>query len=253
MIHVIQNPQVNLPRSSSTPKAMASAQGENVKGLRRGAAELDEKVDRLKASKDLTDVARSRRIGDLRQAFADEHAAQWHEALDLGTVAEKLWSAHFSSDAIRTRAVLQARPADVAGRARLLRGLVSTDLYEIVVEAARIADPMLGALVISEARSRLHTGTIGNGDGEVILRLAEAIPLPPDEIEARTALEDVVIAGLEGDGIFRAASSGQPESAISRLQRQRRAEAVRGLTPKAEPPMDPTRLSRENRQKIGLP
>ncbi len=78
------------------------------------------------------------------------------------------------------------------------------------------------------------------------------IPLPPDEIEARTALQDVQIAGLEADDVFRASSSGLPPTAIARLQTQRRIEAVRGVTPQGGPPMDPDRFTSENLRKVGL-
>ncbi len=252
MIDRILDPLTELPKSSSTAKALAAIQGKTLGELRGAAQALDDQVDRVRSSKDLTDTAKSRRSAELRQEFVDNFTAAWNELLDRGALAQKLLATHYGNDAIRIRGMLEAKPADVAGRASLLRGLTSTDLYQGVIEAGRTDNTVLAALILSEVRRRLGVGEIGLGDAAAIMEVGEEVPLPAAELESREALQDVQDGSLEADSIYRSSVSGQSEDPVARLARQRRSEAIRGALPEPSPPMSPSRLSRENRERIGL-
>ena len=252
MASQIMNPLKAIPRLTTTPTILAKRQKEDAEKLEAAAKSLDREVGRLEADLDLTDTARGRKVSKLRQRFSDDFSGTWAELRSRGALAEELLAAFFTDAAIRARIVLEAKPVDAAAMVTMLDSMVSFDLYLTSVEAARTDDPLLAALILNEVRGRLVADTISLADAEAIMRLCEGVELPADEISTRTILQDVQVAGIEADDMFRAASSGQLPTAIARLQTQRRIEAVRSALPEPAAPMDPNRFTSENLKKVGL-
>ncbi len=240
----------DIPRlEGKTPATLRDEQRTRLRKLTLAATELRTAVDSLDPG--LSDTARSQRATALRQRFNDDEKGRLEELRQAGQTAEALLKAHFTNDAIRTRATLT--DAATPGRAWWIGRLTPIDAYQVSLEAIRTSNLALAAQLLAEIRVQLSAGLIDAADAAAVMDLCEAVPLPPAELAAREALQEVVLDALEATDTYMNASTGRAPGPEDRLMAERRRQAVQGIPEREpDPATDPGRMSSARRRAAGL-